>query len=295
MQFVTKRAYQTTAGQWVTQSLSGTKGCVGSLGSKNPQDLTGQFDCTFVGGAGGAQWAILNSFNNYLRGGLLYLGFGSNSSARRWSIGALHYGFTYPLTVNGVDQAFYYDTITNTSTQLTFDDGDKSKVFMWSAPEYNGDLVLQTVINFNGRSGKPVSARIYRSVGSQDPSTGVFTLLTTILPTSDRPYINSPEPFTYKNKSYVFYLLSATPTGGQAISDLYFASIVPDATGSPSFTRQVSDLNVAAIRSDPEYFTYNPNNLLNPDGSYPLYLYYVGADTTQQGITGQIHRCETGL
>lgn len=285
VQSAIKRAYRTIQGTWVSEVVPNSTGYYGPVGSKNPTDIYGQFNYR---NAIDSRWAILNIINPFTPT-VSYVNGGATGTSGRWTLGLTNYGFTSQFPNNGYSQVVYFDPVSNSATQLTFDNSDKDDIFMWSAPEYNGDLLLMALVD-------NTKIQIWRNIGNKDPLKGSFTLLTTIQPPNTRPYMDSPEPFVYKGHSYVFYLRSDNPPlAAKGNADLFFSSVTPDGNGAPTLTRQVSD-PAPALRSDPEYFSYNPKNLLYPNGDFPLFLYYSEIKKTGEDVTGIIiHRCLTGL
>ncbi len=296
-EFYVARAFQASGitGSWTTQVLPNTATYFSPIGSKNPQDVTPQI-LSYSRSLSPIAWNITNNLLT-TPGGVLnnpYLSQGITSiqglKGGRWEIGngiETDFGFAFQIPVNGYDQIAHYDTLTKTVNQISFDSTQKANAFIWEAPEYNNDLVVFATVN-------DTTIQVWRNVNNA----GLWQLITTINPPNARPFVNSPEPFVYKGKSYIFYL-RAENTGTSNIkgpSDLWFSSIIPDSLGDSSLDRQVSIGTLT--RSDPEYFSYDPQSLTNPDGKYPLYLYYAELAQGLAGVidgTRIIHRCDTGL
>ncbi len=286
---VVNRAYLNGQGTWVTGTLPSTNSFYSPTGSKNSTDTNGQ---VISRNDLNSKLLVLNNFNisgttirpTYLKSLINPLPISPADSAR-WVIGAITNGIVYSVLVNGYQQIFYLDINTGLPTQLTFDATNKASTFMWSAPEYNGDLLLMAIVD-------DTKIQIWRSSSTtKNPTQGSFDPLTTIQPPNTRPYMDSPEPFVYKGQSYIFYLRADNiSSGAKGYADLFFSNVTPDSSSNPTLTRQVSS-SVPAVRSDPEYYTYNPKNLLNPDGEFPVFLYYTEIVQSSKII----HRCTTGL
>lgn len=276
------RAFQNKDKKWVTQKLPGTEGIRMSMGSQNFGDTNGEFAAW---GTGKAIWAVMDRLDatsdrepSYKASGINFFG--------HWAQGVSIPTLVSVRPRDGFDQIVVVDAKSGKETQLTFEPSTKAQAFMWAAPEFGGDLVVMAIVN-------DVKAQIWRSSSkSLNPLDGTFKLMTTIAPPNTRPYCDSPEPFVYKGKSYVFFVRSETNVkGGDALGDVYIANIVPDGDGNSTFVRQVSDPK-PAFRKDPEFFTYDPERLTNPDGKYPLFIYYTETLKDRSKI---IHRCTSGL
>jgi len=170
----------------------------------------------------------------------------------------------YSQDVNGTNQVFYEALDTAKLTQITSDTGSKdvrTVPWMWRAPEYNNKLVLMTTVDEN-------ELRFYKGDGS-----GGWSVVNSImLPTGAT--VASPQPFTYKNKSYVSLAVKSAPyTYPTAI---YIAALAP--TANPKLWK-VSDDTDAHERIDPEIFITTGNGVvvfynkfdpsLDPSGTQP--------------------------
>lgn len=146
----------------------------------------------------------------------------------------------YPVTINGVDQAFMRDFDTGVVTQLTSDPGVKYEVWMWCAPEFGNELVFFTLVD-------QVELRVYRNLpvgpGGANQWTPVFSQFA---PTGNQ--IFSPEPFVYNGKSFIF--MSQTVMPNKFRSQVWIANI--DAA-APVFKR-ITPLVPLQTRTDPEMF-----------------------------------------
>ena len=93
----------------------------------------------------------------------------------------------------GVVKLARYDVLTGETKKLTFDSGNKSDAFFFKAPEYNNELTLLALID-KSRFG------VFRNIE------GVWKKIREIRVGIDAPNVTlvSPEPFTFKGKSYFF-------------------------------------------------------------------------------------------
>lgn len=161
--------------------------------------------------------------------------------------------FTAP--VDGISQIFLYWLDSQSTEQLTFDDGQKdlhSVPWAWRAPEFGGDLVVSTVVD-------DTELRMYRQPGGQgdDPGDDGWTLVDSMR-TPQGGVMNSPEPFVHNGESYVFFSVGIPPdTDPTAV---FLANI--DAS-QPVLVQLTPNLP-RRIRRDPEVFVAN-------DGPYIYY------------------------
>lgn len=166
--------------------------------------------------------------------------------------------------ISGVQQAARYFIDTKTTEVLTYDAGNKGEIWMWSAPEFGGDLVFITVVD-------GCCLRVYRQTGS------AWTLINSFnAPSfSNLALLFSPQPQIYKGRSYV-----ALQVGNQLkdpLSSIWVVAIDPAAP----LVRQVSDPTSSAVRTEPEW-------LLTKQGAF---IYY-----TQAASKGNsLRRAGTGL
>ena len=178
--------------------------------------------------------------------------------------------------VDGVQQVFIYWLDTGETDQITFDSGQKdlhSRPWIWQAPEYNGDLVMETVVD-------DTEMRIYHlPPGGSAADWQVVDSVST----PDGGVINSPEHFVYNGKSYVFFA-SGTPTAPYP-SAIYLTGIDAD---QPSLVQLTPD-DSEHTRTDPEVFIAN-------DGPYIYYNRgtYAGKRTCLSCNEG-VYRTYTGL
>ncbi len=154
----------------------------------------------------------------------------------------------YPRTVNGVDQVFYRDFDTNVVEQLTFDAGTKYEVWMWKAPEFNGEFVFMTLVD-------QVEARIYRKLPTGENGAMRWTpIYSKTAPAGNQMF--SPEPFVWNGRSYFFMAMSVKPNKFR--SEIWISNI--DAA-SPVFKR-ITDNTELRTRTDPEVFVTSSGPLI---------------------------------
>jgi hypothetical protein len=166
---------------------------------------------------------------------------------------------------NGVLQAARYDIDTEETEILTTDAGDKSEVWMWSAPEFGGDFVFSTVVD-------GCCLRVYRQLD------GVWTVIRTFDPSafSQRPAIFSPEPLVHNGQSYVVMQLAARRYGP---GDIWIASIDP---AQPMLVQISDPAQPNVVRTEPEWMT-------TPNG---VFVYYTAVAA---GRRFSLRRLETPL
>jgi|GEM_PF-1892561 len=173
----------------------------------------------------------------------------------------------------GFTQIFRYDLQTATLTQLTFDAGNKTDAFIFTAPDFGGSRLLFCTVNGN-------LLRLYKEISS------VFVpQYDIILPDTSYHYYFSAEPFVFQNKSYLF-LCAANQSfipGSQNNSLPADVWVVGLEQTNPLY-RKVSD-NRIALRLDPEVF-------MTPTEAYIYYYEY-----KQNGNVHPVafHKCSSGL
>jgi hypothetical protein len=140
--------------------------------------------------------------------------------------------------VDGIRQVFLYDVDLDSTTQLTFGGTDKSKPWIWEAPERDGGLVLMTLED--GQS--PQTLGIYVESG------GTWTKALELRPPTGRELIYSPEPFVYDGRSGISFV-AKDELSVQAESEVWLAGL---GHSGPVY-RQVSEPTTLA-RNDPETF-----------------------------------------
>jgi len=95
-------------------------------------------------------------------------------------------------------------------------------------------------------------------------------------------YITSPEPFTFKGKSYVSFMAAESPMGlTQMPAQIWIASVNP----YEALMRRVSD-SAVGIRVDPEPVVFNDS----------AFIYYTEKIYTYKGTyIHRVRKCNTGL
>ncbi|WP_187293836.1 hypothetical protein [Gloeobacter kilaueensis] len=170
----------------------------------------------------------------------------STGGAPRWVSGQR--AITTALSdAGGIVQAVRYWIDSGRTEFLTADAGDKDEVWMWQAPEFNGESIFFAVVDEK-------TIRIYRRIG------GLWTAINAIDPStfSAKPKIFSPEPFVYKGRSYISLQLS---TAKYDPSEIWIAAVDPAAP----LVRQISDpAQPNVVRSEPEW-------IATPKGAYVFF------------------------
>ncbi|MFY9512538.1 MAG: PKD domain-containing protein, partial [Rubrivivax sp.] len=204
--------------------------------------------------------------------------------AVRWVPGTQSFVFTNGADpVDGVtyQQVYFYDTaVGGQPQQLTTDSTQKRGAFMFSAPEFGGDMVFVTVAD-------RTQLRIYRYMLD---SGGVrrWTLVNTILsPSATEPYIATPEPFTYNGKTWLFVTLSRSKAASDITvsTNLALTGIDP---ATPNMRMLTDDSSPSRLRQDPEYF-------ITSQGAYVYYSRAFPATDTSGTVHDGYFRVDTGL
>lgn len=146
---------------------------------------------------------------------------------------------TYPVLVNGVEQIFYRQWGAAAPEQITFDAGNKYEVWMWCAPEFGNELVFFTLVD-------QIEVRVYRRLPQPDGSLKWTPIYSQPAPRGNQ--IFSPEPFTWKGKSYFF--MAQSVRGNKFRSEIWVSNI--DAS-APIF-RRITPTEPLRTRTDPEVF-----------------------------------------
>jgi hypothetical protein len=181
----------------------------------------------------------------------------------RWVRGERAITTTLP-DANGVAQAVRYDIDTRYIEVLTSGDFPKDEVWMWSAPEFDGDMVFITIV-------AGVQLHVYRY--QQREWHLIRVLDASGFPGRSR--IFSPEPHIVGNRSYVAMQLSAERRGP---SDIWISSIDP----AEPLLRQVSEPR------GPEQIRFEPEWMTTTGGTYVFYTQGDGVDqyTLRRARTG---------
>jgi hypothetical protein len=168
---------------------------------------------------------------------------------------------------NGVAQAARYFIDTQTTEMLTGDAGDKAEVWMWSAPEFGGDLVFTTVVD-------GCCLRVYRQQGAGWTLVNSFTAAAI----GNVALMFSPQPQVYKGHSYVAVQL------GNQLKDLSSSIWVLAIDPAVPLLRQVSDPTTQGVRTEPEW-------LLTRQGAFVYYSQYALPSAPRAAL----RRAATGL
>lgn len=184
-----------------------------------------------------------------------------------------------PMAAGGsTRQVFLYHAATGTLEQLTFDDVNKFWAFMWPAPEFDNEQVFVVMVGGD-------RLRIYRKLDNGNGP--AWTVVKTINMPDDMPYVTSPEPFVYRDRSWISFTLSADPTGKDFSlpSLIAISGIVP---GVDSLRILTSGDGPARVRRDPEYF-------ITANGPYIYYNRYIPQPGSSRPISEGVFRVDTQL
>lgn len=173
----------------------------------------------------------------------------------------------------GFTQIFRYNLATSNLTQLTFDAGNKTDAFIFTAPDFGGSRLLFCTVNNN-------LLRLYKEV-----SNVFIPQYNIVLPDTSYHFYFSAEPFVFQSKSYLFVCAANQQfvPGSQNNSLPADVWVVGLEQTNPLF-RKVSD-NRVALRLDPEVF-------ITPTEAYIYYYEY-----KQNGNVHPValHKCSSGL
>jgi hypothetical protein len=180
----------------------------------------------------------------------------------------------YPVTVDGVLQAFKYDLDTKVLEQLTFDPLGKEQPWMWKAPEFNNESVLMATVG-------QTSLVLYRQgLDANDPLR--WEAWTSIAaPLGGRFF--STEPFVYAGKSYVvmMVIVGAYPTS------IWVANFDKNAPLLRRLTPEKPD----RARADPEVFITDNGPIVFFGRYKPTVADYWLCGPCSEGL----YRVETGI
>jgi hypothetical protein len=153
----------------------------------------------------------------------------------------------FPAKRNGYKQVVLLDTESLQPSQITFDPTDKYLPFIWFAPEY-GELLMMVMM------GK-TDIGIYHQAGDEWDLIYQFSLPTT------KPFVHSPEPFVYNDKSYILVVAADQLGGGGSFpgspigpTEIWISGV----DAAQPFFRRIDNPLYDARRLDPEiYLTTN--------------------------------------
>jgi hypothetical protein len=174
---------------------------------------------------------------------------------------------------NGTVQigAYYLDS--QTSRQLTFDQGDKIDAFPFRSPQYPGEWLVLAAVDFE-------SVGIYRN----NPGTNRFERIKDIVIPSDFRYVQSMESFDYQGKTFISLAVNETKppralTGEDSRrAEMWIADIDP----ASDFTRRVD--------ARPVRWGLDPETLLTNSG-----IMYYAYQRPPGSAYHVLYRCRTGL
>jgi len=183
-------------------------------------------------------------------------------------------------TVGGrYQQVFLFDSSTNALQQLTTDPTEKRGAFMFSAPEFGGDMVFFTV-------SARIRLQIFRFMAD---SSGVrrWILIKTVTAPSQTPYIATPEPFFHNGRTWIF-MTNSSAKGASDITvptQLALTGIDP----ATSTFRMLTDASSPVrLRQDPEYF-------ITGQGPFLYYSRAIPGTATSSPVNEGVFRINLGL
>jgi hypothetical protein len=186
----------------------------------------------------------------------------------RWIPGRRQVVFTM-LDAVGTEQVAIYDMDTGLVEQVThFPPGSVRIDETWTS-EVAGGFVLWFLANETEIRVLSKESGTWQEVNRVDPAA--------VLGRPDRPYVVSPEPFTYGGATYILFLLSSVPDNRELPADVYLMQ--PQSSSACHF-RLVTPAD-DGIRRSPEFL-----ELVDE-----LAVYYVEV----KGKTHSIRQAESGL
>ena len=268
------------AGTWLSGPVDNSQLGVLPVGTLDPNDAVPEANFQAYTTSGAPQKLFWRVVSTGARNNPIPISSNDPGMTRRWVKGTWDIIVTAPAAPDGTGnvyrQVFLYHTTNNTLEQLTFDPVNKLWAFMWEAPEFGNQNVF-----FAMTGGTRLD--IYRKL----PSTqgGVrWKVVNSITMPPDAPYINSPEPFVFDGRSWIFFTLSADPNFHDfAPSLIAMTGIVP---GTPSLQLLTSATQPRRARRDPEYF-------ITANGPYIYYNRYLVSGGTK--VSEGVFRVDTGL
>lgn len=248
-------AKQNADGTWSTRILQATKPRSAPYASNDPGDPSPRI--TYVDPAFNHYWMNVGDPASEE----LIPGVPVGPRSVRFAAGERAVVYTAP--VDGVSQVFRYDLDDKVLEQLTFDDGDKdldTVPWMWTAPEFNGNPVLMTVVNRN-------EMRFYRQLPTVGGGIEWTFFARRMFPEGSSVW--SPEPFVYQGQSYVFSGLIVPPYDFS--SEIWLVNL----SKTEPFMRRLNDNTLVKGRMDPEAFVTDRG----------AFIYYNRFDSTK--VPGQ--------
>jgi hypothetical protein len=176
-------------------------------------------------------------------------------------------------------QVLLFDSDTRQVEQLTFDPTEKRGVFMFPAPEFDGDLVFFTV-------AARTELRVFRFMTNAQGGRS-WVLVNTIRGPEDAPFIATPEPFIHNGQTYVYMTLSRSNRASDITipTDLALTGIDP---ATPSFRRLTDASSPQRLRQDPEYY-------ITSAGPFVYFTRALPATETSGPVNEGVFRLDLGL
>ncbi len=264
-------------GTWISDYLARSKGLLNPLGSLNEEDRNPYI--FYLLRLGNEEHVLAWRFLDFARTEEevpMSLG----ATGGRWVPGKRELVFSTTLP-DGTRQAFLYDCRTGVLEQLTFDSGRKQTIFMWQAPEFDGEYIFFASVKMTDWS----VIRVYRKMDADLDGVEEWTVFRTITPPSQGIYFWSPEPFVHNGKSYISLVASTSPNhkATDVPSQVWLADIDPVG----GFVQNLT-MDPNRLRLDPEVF-------VTDQGPYIYYNREIPETATDPRIKEGIYRVDSGL
>ena len=166
---------------------------------------------------------------------------------------------------DGVFQAALVNIDDRSVRMLTTGPGRKDEVWLWRAPEFDGDWAMISVVD-------GCCLKVYREVDGQFTEVNSYD----VQALSGRDKVFSPEPMVVGDRSYIAFV------AGNAKVDRKSQIWVAAADPTTPLARQVSDPAIDAVRAEPEW-------LITATG---VYVYFSQVTSERRSA---LHRAATGL
>jgi hypothetical protein len=187
----------------------------------------------------------------------------------RWIAGRRKVVFTL-LDAAGAEQVAIYDMDTGGVEQLTHYAPGSVRIDETWTSQVGGGFVVWFLANETEIRVLSKASGTWQEVNRVNPGE--------VLGRPDRPYVVSPEPFTYGGMPYIVFLLSSVPDNRELPADIYLMQ--PQSTSACDFRLISPDDN--GVRNSPEFL-----KLVNGSG---LVVYYIevkwGFHTLYQADSG---------
>jgi len=182
----------------------------------------------------------------------------------RWINGTFKLVFALEAEGPEAGQIKLLDTDTGRIERVSSDAGVKTFAYGWKAPELGGEILVEAMID-------DAAIGIWRQTGSAG-----WERVQTITPPPASRYelFGSPEPFTFKGRSYISALLKSQG-GTMRFRDSEIWVFGIDSPGHPPFAARVDGGGAPLTRGDPETMAVGDRihiyyNISHPDTGYRI-------------------------